>query len=157
VRDIAHLGTRMHSLVYRVTGGRVLGRMGGQPVLLLETVGRRSGRSRTTPLQYLPHEDGFVVVASARGAPRPPAWFLNLSARPDARVRAGRRDLEVRARETVGAERQALWAELTAANRWLERAARKAGRELPVVVLEPTPTGWFSDHRGQSSAPGAPP
>ena len=131
----------MHALVYRSADGRLLGRMGGQPVLLLETVGRRSGRRRTTPLQYLPREDGFVVVASARGAPRPPAWFLNLSANPQARVCVGRDEVDVYAREAVGRERDALWRELTTANRWLERAARKAGRELPVVVLEPTPNG----------------
>jgi F420H(2)-dependent quinone reductase len=138
VRLIAHLGTRMHALVYRAAGGRVLGRMGGQPVLLLETIGRRSGRRRTTPLQYLPHDSGVTVVASARGAPRPPAWFLNLRAKPRARVRVGTRVIEVSAREAGGQEREALWHDLTAANRWLGGAARKAGRELPVVVLEPS-------------------
>ena len=56
--------------------------MGGQPVLLLETVGRRTGRRRTTPVQYLADGEAFVVLASNAGAPRPPAWWLNLLADP---------------------------------------------------------------------------
>ena len=79
--------TRLHAWVYRRSGGRVLGRMGGQPVLLLQTTGRRSGRTRTTPVQYLADGDTFVVVASNAGAARPPAWYLNLRANPHARIR----------------------------------------------------------------------
>ena len=133
---MGHLGTRLHSAVYRASRGRALGRMGGQPVLLLETVGRRSGQRRVTPLQCLPRGDDFVVVASARGAPRPPAWYLNLRSQPRARARIGRQIVEVRAREARGDERIRLWTELTTANRWLQPAARKAGRQLPVIVLE---------------------
>ena len=60
--------TRLHAWVYRRSGGRFLGRMGGQPVLLLQTTGRRSGQTRTTPVQYLADGDTFVVVASNAGA-----------------------------------------------------------------------------------------
>ena len=72
--------TRLHAWVYRRSGGRVLGRIGGQPVLLLQTTGRRSGRTRTTPVQYLAHGEGYVVVAADHGARHPPAWYLNLGA-----------------------------------------------------------------------------
>ena len=130
-----HWGTRLHAAVYRRTHGRVLGRMAGQPVLLLETVGRRSGQRRTTPVQYLATGETFVVVASDGGSARPPAWYLNLLANPHARVQAGPRSIDVRAQETAGQQRIALWQQLTAANRYLERAARKAGRELPVMAL----------------------
>ena len=87
--------TRTHALLYRLSGGRVLARMGGQPVLLLRTVGRRTGRVRTTPVQYLPVDASFVVVAANAGAPSPPAWSLNLGAEPDASVRVGARDVAV--------------------------------------------------------------
>lgn len=129
--------TRLHAAVYRRTRGRLLGRMGGQPVLLMETVGRRTGRRRRTPLQYLADGDAFVVVASNAGAPRPPAWWLNLSADPRGRVQVGADILDVMAREATGEERVALWRQLTAANRYLDRVARKARRELPLVVLSP--------------------
>jgi deazaflavin-dependent oxidoreductase (nitroreductase family) len=116
----------------------MLGRLGGQPVLLLQTVGRRTGQTRTTPVQYLPREGAFVVVAANAGAARPPAWYLNLCAAPQASVRVGAQDVEVRAREVHDSERDALWRQLTAANRYLDGVASKAGRRLPVLVLAPT-------------------
>lgn len=128
-------GTRLHAALYRRSRGRILGRVGGQPVLVLETAGRRSGRRRTTPLQYLADGEAFVVVAANGGAPRPPAWWLNLSADPRARIQVDADILDVAAREAIGEERAALWLRLAAANRYLDRVARKAGRNLPVVVL----------------------
>jgi deazaflavin-dependent oxidoreductase (nitroreductase family) len=131
-------GTRLHAAIYRLTRGRVLGRVGGQPVLLLETLGRRSGRRRATPVQYLADGDAFLVVASNGGAARPPAWYLNLRAKPDAHVQRGTHTIAVRAHETAGQERADLWRRLAAANRYLEPAARKAERELPIIALVPT-------------------
>jgi deazaflavin-dependent oxidoreductase (nitroreductase family) len=133
--------TRLHAWVYRRSRGRLLGRMGGQPVLLLQTTGRRSGRTRATPVQYLVVGDTFVVVASNAGAARPPAWYLNLRTNPHAQIDVGGRSVDVRAQEATGQERAELWQRLTAANRYLERGARKAGRELPLMALVPlTPT-----------------
>jgi F420H(2)-dependent quinone reductase len=129
--------TRLHAWAYRRSGGRFLGRMGGQPVLLLQTTGRLSGRTRTTPVQFLADDDRFVVVASNAGAARPPAWYLNLRASPHARIRVGPRSIVVRAQEATGQERAELWQRLTAANRYLERAACKAGRDLPLMALAP--------------------
>ncbi len=71
----------VHRALYRASGGRLLGRVAGMPVLLLTTTGRRTGRSRTTPLTYLRDGDALVLVASAGGSDRPPAWSLNLDAR----------------------------------------------------------------------------
>jgi deazaflavin-dependent oxidoreductase (nitroreductase family) len=123
--------------LYRLTRGRVLGHIGGQPVLLLETIGRRTGRRRTTPLQYLADDEAFVVVASNRGAAHPPAWYLNLRAHPGARVQVGARTIDVRAHQIDGDERDERWDQMTAGNRHLEDAARKAGRSLPLVTLTP--------------------
>ena len=132
-----HLGTQLHAWLYRLTRGRLLGTIGRQPVLLLETRGRRTGRPRVTPLQYLRRDNSFVVVAANHGDRRPPAWSLNLRTRPHAHVQVGRQRLDVRARQAEGAEREALWQDLTAANRYLPRTAQKAGRNLPVIVLTP--------------------
>ena len=80
-------------------------------------------------------------MASNAGAARPPAWYLNLRANPHARIRVGGRSIDVRAQEAAGQERTDLWQRLTAANCSLERAARRAGRELPLMALVPsTPT-----------------
>lgn len=132
------LWTRTHAFVYRLSGGRLLARLGGQPVLLLQTVGRRTGRSRTTPVQYKPADGSYLVVAANAGAAHPPAWYLNLCAAPRATVRIGTQDVDVLAREAHNGERDALWHQLTAANRHLEGAAAKAGRRLPVLVLTPS-------------------
>ena len=112
--------------------------MGGQPVLLLHATGRRSGQTHVTPVQYLADGDTFVVVASNAGAARPPDWYLNLHANPDATVQVGARTMEVRAQEAAGQERAELWLRLTAANRYLKRAAHKAGRDLPLIALVPS-------------------
>jgi deazaflavin-dependent oxidoreductase (nitroreductase family) len=111
--------------------------MGGQRVLLLTTTGRRSGRSRTTPVQYLADGERFVVVASNAGAARPPAWYLNLRASPHAQIEVGGRGIDLRAQEAAGQERADLWRRLMAANRYLERAARKAGQDLPLMASFP--------------------
>jgi deazaflavin-dependent oxidoreductase (nitroreductase family) len=129
--------TSVAARLYRLTRGRLLGHIGGQPVLLLETIGRRTGRRRTTPLQYLAQDEAFVVVASNRGAAHPPAWYLNLRAHPDARVQTGAMTIDVQAQELDGDERDELWDQLTAGNHHLEAAARKAGRSLPLVTLTP--------------------
>jgi deazaflavin-dependent oxidoreductase (nitroreductase family) len=133
-----HWATRLHAWVYRRSGGRVLGRLGGQPVLLLETTGRRSGRIRTTPVQYISHGEDFVIVAADHGARHPPAWYLNLRADPRARVRVKTQDIDVTARETSGDERTELWGKLTAANHYLPKVQSKAGRQLPLLIVTPT-------------------
>ena len=129
--------TRLHGWVYRRSGGRILGRLGGQPVLLLQTTGRRSGQARTAPVQYLAHGEDFVIVAADHGARRPPAWYLNLRADARARVRVKTQDLDVTAREVSGDERTGLWDELIATNRYLPSVQSKAGRQLPLLILTP--------------------
>jgi deazaflavin-dependent oxidoreductase (nitroreductase family) len=132
-----HLGTRIHAAIYQRSRGRILGRVGGLPVLLLSTVGRHSGNPHTTPVQYLRAGKSFAVVAANGGAARPPAWYLNLRANPSVRVQVGAVSSDLRAREVMGDQRTALWRRLTDANRYLEAAADKAGRKLPLLLLEP--------------------
>lgn len=111
----------------------------GIPMLLLTTVGRRTGRERTLPLACLPDGDDLIVVASNDGSDRHPAWWLNLEAEPGARVRFGREERRVRALRATPEERARLWPELVRHNRHYERYARKTEREIPVVILRTTP------------------
>jgi deazaflavin-dependent oxidoreductase (nitroreductase family) len=111
--------------------------MGGHPVLLLTTTGRRSRRARTTPVQYQEIDGSTVIVAAAGGSKRPPDWSRNIAASPDVIVQRGSDTVSMHAREAEGDERARLWALLTRDNPWLERAERKAERRLPVLVLEP--------------------
>jgi deazaflavin-dependent oxidoreductase (nitroreductase family) len=126
-------------LVGRLTSGRVLA-LGIVPSLLLTTTGRRSGRPRTTPLTYAMDGDSFVVIGSNWGRPHQPAWALNLLDNPHATVRLAGREVPVRARRVVGAERERLFPLLLrlwpAYATYVERAA---AREIPVFVLERQP------------------
>jgi deazaflavin-dependent oxidoreductase (nitroreductase family) len=129
--------TRLHAWVYRRSGGRILGRLGGQPVLLLQTTGRRSGQTRTSPVQYISHGEDFAIAAADHGARHPPAWYLNLRADGRARVRVKSKEFDVTARETSGDERTELWDKLIAANRYLSKVQSKAGRQLPLLIVTP--------------------
>jgi deazaflavin-dependent oxidoreductase (nitroreductase family) len=137
---MANLGFRilggMHKRVYRVTGGKIGGRIGKLPVLLLTTIGRKSGQPRTQPLAYTRAGDGYAVIASKGGAPQHPLWYLNLRANPLAEVTVGRETWKVRARDAEGEERERLWHALADLYPGYDRYAQKTSRRIPVVVLE---------------------
>ncbi len=126
---------RSHRAVYRLTRGRLLGRVAGMPVLLLTTTGRRSGRARTTPLTYFEDGSEFVIVASNGGEDRAPAWWLNLSAHPEATITIGARSHSVTARAATGEEHERLWPMITAAYPGYAAYAQRTTRPIPVVVL----------------------
>ena len=127
---------RIHLPLYRLSGGRILGRVMGMPVLLLDTVGRKSGQRRTNALTYFEQGRAFVVIASVLGEPRDPAWCLNLRASPDTTIQVGRERIAVRAREAAGVEREQLWAALVAHAPDYAEYQRLTERRIPVVVLE---------------------
>ena len=127
---------RVHGRIYRLTGGRVGGRIAKMPVLLLTTNGRKSGRPRAQPLAYTPTDGGWAVIASKGGAPRHPLWYLNLRANPLAEVTVGRETHAVRARDAEGEERERLWRRLADVYSGYDRYAAKTSRRIPVIVLE---------------------
>ena len=126
---------RWHPRIYRATGGRLLGRLAGLPVLLLETVGRRTGARRETALTYLPYRGDRVVVASVLGEPRHPAWYLNLRAEPAVSITVGRERIPVSARDAEGEEREAIWDELISRSPDYAQYRGRTDRRIPLVVL----------------------
>lgn len=137
IRWLIALITRIQRALYLRTHGAIGSRILGMRFLLLTTVGRRTGRRRVTPLLYVRDGERFVVVASNGGDDRPPAWWLNLEARPRARVQAGAAHHEVEARRAEGDELARLWPVLDASYRYYPRYRERTSREIPVVVLEP--------------------
>lgn len=127
----------LHRGVVRCTGGRLLTGFKGEPMILLTTTGRKSGRARTWPLTGLRVGDGWAVAASNGGHDHHPAWYLNLEADPAATVQDGRRTVAVRARITEGAERDDLYRRFEdyLSNYTAYRTATT--RVIPVVVLDP--------------------
>lgn len=136
--DLFRAGTGLHKAILRATGGRVLGRLGGMPVLLLTTTGRKTGAKRTTVLTTPVYDgDEVVLVASNGGDDRHPVWFLNLQENPDVTIEMGRRVRPMRARVVTGAERDELWPAVVAAYGGYDSYRQRTEREIPVIVLAP--------------------
>src|SRR5215212_1965794 len=133
---LGRLGARLHARVYRASGGRIGRRWFGGPVMVLETVGRNSGRSRSTPVLYLRDGDDLVVIPSNGGMTRTPAWWLNLRAAGEgvAVVRGERR--RVRPRIAQGDERERLWQAFARMYPQVDEYTEYTDRDFPVVVLE---------------------
>lgn len=123
--------------LYNISGGRIGGKMGEVPVLLLTTTGRKTGKQRTLPLVYIMDGSAYVITASAGGADKHPGWFFNIRSNPQATIQVKDKHITVTA-EIAGPEKKPeLWARL------VERAPNFAGyqkrtdREIPMVILHP--------------------
>jgi deazaflavin-dependent oxidoreductase (nitroreductase family) len=126
-----------HTLIYRATRGVVGHRMpGGPSMLLLDHVGAKSGKKRTSPLMYIEDGDDVVLVASKGGYPKNPAWFHNLKANPDTTVQVGSEKRPVRARVATDEERKRLWPKAVEAYGGYEGYQKRTDRKIPLVVLE---------------------
>ncbi len=123
--------------LYRLSGGRVGGKVGKAPVLLLTTTGRKSGQQRTAPVVYLADGENAVVINTNAGNAKVPAWSLNLEANPEGEVERGRKRYPVRARIAVGEERERLWREHNEQYAGFDDYQDKLAREASVIVLEP--------------------
>jgi deazaflavin-dependent oxidoreductase (nitroreductase family) len=112
----------------------------GVPIILVRHIGARSGRERTNPLMYQPVDDGFAVFATFGGSPQHPAWHHNLTAKPEAVVEVGAETgvetIAVTARLTTGGEREQIWADQVALTPTFAEFEERAGRQVPVVVLQ---------------------
>jgi deazaflavin-dependent oxidoreductase (nitroreductase family) len=123
--------------VYRLSRGRLMNTVGTGPVLLLTSIGRRSGQRRTAPVLYLKDGDRYVVVGSNAGNVRAPAWSYNLEANPDAEIEIrGDRRL-VRARVAEGEERAELWRKVNEMYEGFDDYDANTARDIAVFVLDP--------------------
>lgn len=137
-KRILTLFSRIHVVLYRVSGGRLGGHFAkGAPVLLLTTTGRKSGKQRTTPLLYVEDAGRYVIIASVGGAPKHPAWYLNLRENPAASIQIGSRTVRVTATTAAPDERARLWALATQMYAGYDGYQAKTEREIPVVILAP--------------------
>lgn len=125
-----------HARLLRCWDGRVPDQWFGARLLVLETIGRRSGRLRSTPLVFVRSGEDLVVAATNAGADRQPDWWCNLRSAGEAIVVVDGRRVRVVPRESHGAERDRLWGTL-ARRAPIEAYQRRTTRTLPVVVLSP--------------------
>ncbi len=129
--------SRLHSGVFRMTGGVVGRRLVDNDMLLLTTSGRVTGRSHTVPLLYLRDGDAVVVFASWGGRDDHPEWYLNLVEDPHAAVQIDGRRYGVFARTAEADEREGWWAAAQEAYSGYTTYQSRTERQIPVVILEP--------------------
>lgn len=121
---------------FRANGGQVNGPLASTPLVLLHHIGARSGIERVTPLAYLPHRDGqLLVVASDEGSPTHPAWYHNLKAHPNVTVELGGEIFRVVATELDLVVRAALWPTIVTQAPTAGEYQRKTSRTFPVFLL----------------------
>jgi deazaflavin-dependent oxidoreductase (nitroreductase family) len=122
---------------YMESGGADGTELQGKPVILLTTIGAKSGKIRKTPLMRVEHGGEYAVVASLGGAPKNPVWYYNIKAHPHVELQDGRVTKDYEAREVVGDEKAAWWERAVAA--WPDYAnyQKKTDRQIPVFVLTP--------------------
>jgi deazaflavin-dependent oxidoreductase (nitroreductase family) len=127
----------LHRTVLRITGGRVANKGFGMPVVMLETVGRKTGKRRTTVLTSPLQEDGkVIVVASWGGDDRNPQWYLNLCANPEVELTMEGKTRTVKARTASAEERAELWPKVVDVYKGYGQYQTKTDREIPLVILE---------------------
>ena len=138
-KDLLFRGIKLtHQTLFRLTGGRLTGKMAGMEVVMLTTTGRKSGERRTTPLT-VPVQDGdtVVLVASYGGDSRHPAWYLNLRDDPDVWLDRGKGAEPMTARTATAEEKAALWPRITETYKGYAGYQTRTDRDIPVVLLTP--------------------
>ncbi|MGZ8737281.1 MAG: nitroreductase/quinone reductase family protein [Nocardioides sp.] len=134
---MTRIGNRIAVRMYRRLDGRLSSGSRNVHVLMITTPGRRTGLPRSTCVRYLDAADGFLVWGTGSGSPKDPDWFRNLRHVDVADVQVRAAHLRVRPRELLGGERDAMWNDVVlAAAPEVEKFARKAGRTIPVAILE---------------------
>jgi F420H(2)-dependent quinone reductase len=135
---VARAATRLHARLYRMTGGRFLPKWAeGMPVMSLTTIGRKSGKPRSTPVVYVEDGDLLAVMPSNAGSDAAPAWWLNLQSNPDAEAQLGKERRRVHARRATPEEAERLWPRMRESYSGFEAYQGFTEREQPIVLLEP--------------------
>jgi deazaflavin-dependent oxidoreductase (nitroreductase family) len=132
--------SRQQAERYEASGGAKGGDLRGRPVIVLTSVGAKTGKIRKTPLMRVEHDGVYAVVASLGGAPKHPVWYHNLKANPHVELQDGVVKRDYLARELEGEEKAVWWDR--AVDTWSDYAKyqKKTTRQIPVFLLEPMTT-----------------
>lgn len=137
IRAFMRVYAPLNVKLYQLTNGKVLGKLQGYDVCLVTMTGARSGKQRTIPVMYVPHEDSVVVVASLGGAPKNPVWYYNLVAHPDVEVQYKGERRKLRARRVEGEEKARVWESCVKYYPPYEDYQARTDRDIPVFLCEP--------------------
>ena len=137
MRWLFKVAVRTHSIIFRLSGGRVGVSAGGMRMLILTTRGRRSGKARSVPLGYILDGVSFVVIASYGGSAAHPAWYLNLLSEPRGFVQVKGRRTPVTAQVADPSARELLWNRLVEKTPLYQKFQDRTERQIPMVLLTP--------------------
>ena len=128
---------RQQAELYEQSNGSEANTLRGMPIILLTSVGAKSGKLRKTPLMRVEHDGEYAAVASLGGAPKHPVWYWNLKNNPHVELQDGPTKRDYQAREVTGDEKRIWWERAVAAYPDYAEYQEKTDREIPVFVLTP--------------------
>lgn len=128
---------REQAETYEATGGADANTLRGVPIIVLTTVGAKSGKLRKTPLMRVEHDGEYAIVASMGGAPQNPTWYHNIKAHPHVELQDGPEKRDFMAREVTGDEKATWWKRAVAVWPDYQEYQDRTDREIPVFVLTP--------------------
>lgn len=131
---------RLHTAIYRLTNGKIGGNMGGNKILLLNSIGRKSGKTRVSPLVYIEDNGRYVLAASNGGGPNHPGWYYNLLSTPNVTIELMGKMINVVAEMADEAEHKRLWAKLIADFDQFRQYQEKTERKIQLFILTPEQT-----------------
>ncbi len=126
----------INTLLLRLSRGRIGSQLGTQTVLILHTIGRKSGQERTVPIAYFDYEDRYLIVASNWGKDKHADWYLNLKKNPHAKLEIDGQIIPVVAQEAQGEEYNRLWKFATERNPPYLKYQQMTTRHIPIMVFE---------------------
>jgi deazaflavin-dependent oxidoreductase (nitroreductase family) len=129
----------IHTLLLRLSRGRIGSKLGTQTILLLHTIGRMSGQERTIPIAYFDYEGKYLIVASNWGKDRNADWYLNLKKTPHAKLEIKGKFIAAFAREVEGDEYNRLWKFVTERHAPYLEYQKMTTRHIPIMVFEQVP------------------
>lgn len=129
--------TKAHIAVYQKTDGKLGGNLFGNPILLLHSVGRKSGKAYISPLTYVQEGSDYVIIGSNGGQDRHPGWYYNLQAQPETAVQVNGELVPVLAHLAEGNKREMLWQKICSKHPQYPKYQAKTARPIPLFVLTP--------------------
>jgi deazaflavin-dependent oxidoreductase (nitroreductase family) len=137
-KPVIRVLTRLNTLAYRASGGKIAGKWThGEPMLLLTTIGRKSGQKRTVTLVFLRDGERFVVVGSQAGMSKDPQWMANAVANPDVEIQVGSERRRAKARRGTAEEKAQYWPALCRMNSDYADYQSRTSREIPILLIDP--------------------
>jgi deazaflavin-dependent oxidoreductase (nitroreductase family) len=137
MKSLYQFGIGVQAWLYQRTGGKFGGDFRGFKVLLLTTVGRKSGKKHTTPLGWFEHAEGYVIVASNAGKPSNPSWFYNLKENPQVTIQVMDKVMPSTAEILSGDTRTEAWRKVIATAPIYGNYKKVTTREIPLILLRP--------------------